>query len=58
MGVTALVTSVSKDQFCVSSASTKIVAFLFSSNLKPLSLHLPLGCENRKSMKCATNWVP
>lgn len=42
MGVTALLTSVSKDQFCVSSARsrcTKIVAFLFSSNLKPMSLH-------------------
>lgn len=61
MGVTALLTSVSKDQFCVSSARsrcTKIVAFLFSSNLKPMSLHLPLSCENRKNMKYATNWVP
>lgn len=55
MGVTALVTSVSEDQFCNNSASTKIVAFLFSSNLKPKSLHLPLGCENRRSMEYTTN---
>lgn len=55
MGVTALLTSVSKDHFCVSSASTKIVAFLFSSNLKTISLHLPLSCENRKIMKYTTN---
>lgn len=55
VGVTAPLTSVSKDQSCVSSASTKTVAFLFSSNLKPISLHLPLSCENRKIMKYTTN---
>lgn len=58
MGVTALLTSVSK--YCVSSARsrcTKTVACLFSSSLKPLSLHLPLSSEDRKNMKYATNWV-
>lgn len=60
MGVAALVTSVPKDQFCGSSASsrrTKIVAFFFFFQLKPYDIAFPIKLWEYEEYENATNWV-
>lgn len=59
-GVAALVTSVPKDQFCGSSASsrcTKIAAFLFFFQLKPYVIAFTIKLWEYEEYGNATNWV-